>query len=350
MPEVHHRYIGLDGMRGIAAIAVMLNHVSMHSGTMLFESATLAVDLFFCLSGFVIAHAYQEKIEGGLGLTNFLRLRIIRLYPGYLIGFVLGAIALLLINASGKATLHSQSLAIALLLNLVCLPFPLGQDLSTFGVTLSATLFPANAPSWSLFLEYLVNIVFYMNVVYLRLRPSIVTIVMLAAFAGTTLYVGEAPGWNTHNFIGGLPRVGFCFFAGVSLYRHRALLSKLPEVPAWSIMLTLALLFAAPTFPFHTLFWFLTTVVLIPLLVSFGARCALSEAHSRWMAYCGALSYPLYCIHFPLLMVASLFWPEAAWRFPVLAAVVAISLLGAHGIARYSEQRLSRFLTRILPN
>ncbi|TIW52974.1 MAG: acyltransferase, partial [Mesorhizobium sp.] len=95
-PATRHIYLNLDALRGVAAISVMLYHFSpfIADGKVL-PSSYLAVDLFFLLSGFVIAHAYDRKIESGMGFGTF---RLIRLYPLYLAGTLLGAFYLLIKN------------------------------------------------------------------------------------------------------------------------------------------------------------------------------------------------------------------------------------------------------------
>src|SRR3569832_284109 len=77
-----HVYLNLAAIRGVAAISVMLYHFSpfLADGKVL-PSSYLAVDLFFLLSGFVIAHAYDRKIENGMGFGTFVAIRLIRLYP-----------------------------------------------------------------------------------------------------------------------------------------------------------------------------------------------------------------------------------------------------------------------------
>jgi peptidoglycan/LPS O-acetylase OafA/YrhL len=86
----------MDATRGIAAICVMFFHFSQRAGTAPFQpfpSGTIAVDYFFCLSGFVIAYSYGEKLDAGLPLASFLKLRLIRLYPMYILGTLIGIIA-----------------------------------------------------------------------------------------------------------------------------------------------------------------------------------------------------------------------------------------------------------------
>ena len=76
------RFVSLDGLRGIAAIAVMLFHVSL--GYM--PGGSLAVDFFFCLSGFVIALAFGKRFANGLSFRAFAKARFARLYPMMFIG------------------------------------------------------------------------------------------------------------------------------------------------------------------------------------------------------------------------------------------------------------------------
>lgn len=114
----------------------------------------LAVDLFFMLSGFVIALNYNDKIISGLGVTKFFQLRLLRLYPTYFVGAVLG-----IFRQIGGVLLglpHSLSVTQQILAGICAiamLPFPYAGDEPI-------SLFPLNNPSWSLFLEFVVNIAF----------------------------------------------------------------------------------------------------------------------------------------------------------------------------------------------
>lgn len=83
-------FVGLDGLRGVAAIMVVLFHAQgLNRVDLTFPSAYLAVDLFFMLSGFVIAHAYEKKLKSGLSVWRFFKIRAVRLYPLYLFGTIL---------------------------------------------------------------------------------------------------------------------------------------------------------------------------------------------------------------------------------------------------------------------
>jgi peptidoglycan/LPS O-acetylase OafA/YrhL len=81
----------LDGFRGIAAIAVVVAHGWVLLGYKVAVHGYLAVDLFFLLSGFVIAQAYEQRLRNGMTLADFCRRRWLRLYPMIALGAVLGA-------------------------------------------------------------------------------------------------------------------------------------------------------------------------------------------------------------------------------------------------------------------
>ena len=92
MDKQDRRVFGtLDGLRGIAALAVVTRHVPDTTFQDLLPGSTLAVDLFFVLSGFVLAHSYTERLRGEMGAIAFMRVRIIRLYPLYILGSALVA-------------------------------------------------------------------------------------------------------------------------------------------------------------------------------------------------------------------------------------------------------------------
>ena len=85
-------YHALDGMRGIAARAVLFHHFPPIRHSALFHNGLLAVDMFFLLSGFVIAHAYDERLAAGLGMRAFMLARYIRLWPIMTLGVMAGLV------------------------------------------------------------------------------------------------------------------------------------------------------------------------------------------------------------------------------------------------------------------
>ena len=76
----------LDGLRGIAALVVVLLHIPQFIKDDTFPEGYLAVDLFFVISGVVIRQAYEHRLESELSVWRFAWLRIVRLYPLYMLG------------------------------------------------------------------------------------------------------------------------------------------------------------------------------------------------------------------------------------------------------------------------
>src|SRR5580693_5691081 len=91
MASSKHHIATLDGLRGVAALDVMAFHGTF--GTTFHQYVSrgyLAVDFFFVLSGYVIARAYEARLEAGWSKREFFRIRAIRLYPMIVIGMALG--------------------------------------------------------------------------------------------------------------------------------------------------------------------------------------------------------------------------------------------------------------------
>lgn len=73
------KFASLDAIRGIAAIFVVTRHTGEYFGGYPFFNSFLAVDIFFLLSGFVIAHAYGKKLlSNTISNTDFFKIRLIR--------------------------------------------------------------------------------------------------------------------------------------------------------------------------------------------------------------------------------------------------------------------------------
>ena len=191
----------LDGLRGIAALAVVIFHfmewVFTDFSKNFIAHGFLAVDFFFCLSGFVIGYAYDDRIRK-MGIGAFLKSRLIRLHPLVVLGSVLGLLAFLFDPFASPLAYDAGKLALLFVCSLFLIPLPLMEERAF-------NLFGFNAPSWSLFWEYIANI-FYAFVFYKVGRRSLATLTILAAIsicivsyrAGNLL-----GGWSKDNFLDG---------------------------------------------------------------------------------------------------------------------------------------------------
>ena len=125
----------LNGMRGVSALAVVLFHAEALAGTQMAPGGYLAVDLFFVLSGLVIAHAYEGWLLQTLTPIAFMRHRLIRFYPLYLLGLVLGVgLMTLEILVSPPAVLTPGQVTGATVAGLAFLPAPFGTSLYPLNV------------------------------------------------------------------------------------------------------------------------------------------------------------------------------------------------------------------------
>src|SRR5215510_14952987 len=190
----------LDGLRGSAALLVVLFHiqgitVDFAQGKLLLPHDYLAVDFFFALSGFVIGYAYDDR-WARMTTLEFFRIRLIRLHPLVVLGAILGLLSYLFDPfAGGKQNPSAVMLLQALLLGLLLLPArPLPNRWDD-----THTL---NGPSWTLLQEYIGNVAYA-----LVLRRLTTTALLVVAIVGAIgLFACGASlntldgGWGWNNF------------------------------------------------------------------------------------------------------------------------------------------------------
>ncbi|HEV2677866.1 MAG TPA: acyltransferase [Aliidongia sp.] len=345
--DVGHVFVALDGLRGVAALAVVVFHYSIHLGHPLLPNAYLAVDFFFALSGFVIAHAYERKLRAGQGFGNFMRKRIVRLYPLYWIGITL-PLALIWLQAALLLPHPNRLRAIAAyVLALGFLPTP-GAITPAAG-----SVFPLNDPAWSLSLEIAVNALYALGCAWLSDRRLVLVIALAATALAVAAFAhqGLAIGNDWPGYLGGWARVLWSFFAGILLYRLH-LRRRRAVLPLWIgalLVLALAGLFAvADTGP---LFGLANAFVLFPLIIWIGARVELAGAAARIASWLGLTSYALYITHLPILslglIVASLLHVDPAARFwPSLLIAVGGAVGAAWLLDRIYDVPVRRRLSR----
>lgn len=291
------KFEALDGLRGLAALAVVLLHRrAWFGGDTFFGHAHLAVDFFFMLSGFVIAHAYGDRVREKGSFLPFVRDRIIRLHPMILLGAALGIVVMVAEIYTGRTEWP---------------PYPLLTFAFGF-VPLPAIWakhpFPVDPPTWSIFWELIANLLFALIAARLTNR-LIYGIIFLSAlpvlYACYTVPGLFAVGAENHILLYGLPRVTLSFFIGVMLLRFYSE-GRLP----WLRMkwLGVALLIASftvlpPKSPAAAWFDPLAILLLYPAIILSTARW---KPKLLWPAQLsGALSYPIYILHEPVLKLIS---------------------------------------------
>lgn len=292
--EGRRQFHTLDMLRGLAALAVVGRHLG---GVWLgwLPGSHLAVDLFFALSGFVIAHAYAARLSAGLGARAFMAIRVRRLYPLYLLGAVLGMAFAVVEALTGQPTgVGIGAWLGAVPLTLVFVPAPFFDAFH---------LFPFNSPSWSLLWELVVNAVYAPVAKWLTGPRLIAGLVVAAALlvASAVQFQGLDSGSNVRNWIGGPERVGYSFLAGVAVHRLWAA-GRLSWLRLHPLLAGVALLavFALRPHGDAPAYDAVMALVGFPLLV----LAATAEPTPAWhgaFKRLGIASYAIYAIHLPLV-------------------------------------------------
>ncbi|OXA98639.1 acyltransferase family protein [Flavobacterium pectinovorum] len=297
LPTKQHFEI-LDGLRGIAAFAVVLFHfmewIYTDPSKNFIGHGFLAVDFFFCLSGFVIGYAYDDRIAK-MGLRKFFISRIIRLHPLVVAGSILGLLAFLFDPFGGHPELYSNGkIILTFLCSLFMIPLPIIADRGF-------NLFSFNAPAWSLFWEYIANIV-YAFVLYRISRNYLLLLTIIAAIA--ICYVSYSSGnllggWSGPTFWDGCARISYSFLAGLLIYRSNWIIKNKLGFTGLSILLLVAFII-----PFSNWNWLSETIVVLfyfPLLIALGAGATLLPKFKKVCVFSGNISYPLYMTHYAAL-------------------------------------------------
>lgn len=320
----------LDGLRGVAAFAVMLTHFCVSLGLSGAPKAYLAVDFFFVLSGYVLAHAYEDRLRRPGFLLPFLRLRLIRLYPLIPLGMLFGFLAFFGRNLVAR----DKGVDLPVLLAVLCA----GLLLLPFGRLPNANEnhdFPFNPPIWSLMFEMIANLAYAAVARWLSNRLLLILVVLsglglaLICQQRGGLDVGEEKGF----FAFGLLRVAFSFAAGVGLFRAAAWKSRVPSISFWLLAPLLFLTFQFPQTLLPRLYDAGCILVLYPLAVSLGLRAGLQERGRRWALLFGRLSYPLYVTHFPFMFVSTFLYNRFPMAEPVRWGVLGVECAAAIGFA-----------------
>ena len=353
-PKPH--YDILDGLRGVAALAVLCYHlfeaIAFAAGRAeqdMFHGF-LAVDFFFILSGFVMGYAYDDRWKtsssksdgGGHGTSvgDFVRRRLIRLHPMVVMGAVLGLVAFCVqgcVRWDGSPV-GIGNVLVAFLLALFLLPSPLSLD-----VRGNTEMFPLNGPHWSLFFEYLGSLLYAlllhrMSTRWLRVWVIVAGVLLLS----NGILQGEnqiAYGWSSQplNMLGGLLRLLFGYPAGLLMARLAARHPQHAGRHGWVFLacsLALVGLLAVPNLGGLSVYYqVLCVTCLFPAIVWMGSRAVVTGGTQRAASFLGRLSYPLYAIHYPLIYLY-IHWintdthpfGSAPWATPVAICLIAIPL------------------------
>ena len=397
-------YILLDGLRGVAALMVLWYHVfegfAFAKGSVIetFNHGHLGVDFFFLLSGFVISYAYDDRWKSrqrstvnsqqttakSLSLKDFFKRRLIRLHPMLVMGAFIGLICFLLqggVKWDGSSTPIHWTL-IAFVLTLFFIPAYPGASYDIRG---NAEMFPLNGPSWSLFFEYIGNILYALFIRKLSNRMLTVLVgatgilwIWFVAF-DISGYDMIGIGWTLDvvNFFGGLLRMMFPFTLGMlmaRLFSQRTTDNRQQSFFTnnifWIATIVLFALFSVPyisgddvtsrvpalaNISLNGIYELFCIMVVFPLIVWIAALSdsAQSKFTLRISKFLGDLSYPLYIVHYPVMylfyawLIKNQYYTLGeTWQMVILVLTVCIVL--AYACLKLYDEPIRKKLSKLI--
>ena len=361
-------FILLDGLRGVAAILVVFYHIfeglAFAGGGSIttLNHGHIAVDFFFILSGFVISYAYDDRWTK-MSTWQFFKRRLVRLHPMLVMGALIGVVTFAIAGFekwADKGVTPVGWVMVAMLLTMFMVPAVPGVPYEVRG---NGEMFPLNGPGWSLFFEYIGNILYAL---FIR-RLSTRLLALLAVVLGVVhcwFFVGDVSGYGSVgvgwtvddvNFWGGMVRMMFPFTMGMLL--ARTFIPRKVKGAFWICTLVLVVLFAMPhinsegNINLNALYEVLCIAVIFPMLVRLAACGSCGVATARACSVLGEISYPLYIVHYPIMY---LFY---AWLIEkkvytlneclgVAALVVVSSIVLALLCLKLYDEPVRRWLTR----
>jgi peptidoglycan/LPS O-acetylase OafA/YrhL len=373
MNSPDHRYEVLDGLRGIAAISVMLIHLPTGAHALM-PHAAISVDLFFILSGFVLTRSYREKLLGGMSAWAYFKRRLIRIYPMFFIGMLIGIASMIVAMESGNSGYPLRSYVSSVVSNILFIPYfgHYGTPNMTgalSGAHLGQTvgeLFPSNLPAWSLFFE-MVGSMGFLYLITLK-KSALRTIILASAILLTLMGIlasyeqGRSEmsfneGWSTARFFGGYFRVAFGFACGIYIATSRDDVPLPRWMQAFNAVVRTDLVLYILFIGLISLPWgikglipALLTFVASPILVLRGKALHTTGFFSRNAArFLGWISYPVYCLHYPIGRLIFLTLPSCRLHPAMGTALTAlVTLAVAVVVTRFIEEPIRAYLSNRL--
>ena len=314
-------YALLDGLRGVAALLVVWYHIFegfQFAGNKpvidFINHGYLAVDFFFILSGFVVGYAYDNRWGKTLTLGGFFRRRLIRLQPMVIMGAVIGAASFLISGMERWDGTHATLWLTFLAFVCGCLMLPALPRMPR-EVRGNGEMFPLNGPCWSLFFEYVGNIVYALFI--RRLSTRLLAVLSFALCCALTWfavtdqsgYGSIGVGWTVDrtNILGGMLRMLCPFTMGVLMSRLFKPLRQARGAFWTSAALLLAIFHIPYTYSdgalsLNGMFEAACIIAVFPLVVWYAASGKTTDiASTRICRFLGDISYPLYIVHYPLM-------------------------------------------------
>ena len=307
-------------MRGLCALIVVIGHAPFALNIPEFlPHSWLSVDMFFVLSGFVIALTYEPRLWDGMNITAFMAARAKRLLPVQIIGTLICALCIAPIYWH---EVPGWLLAVTTFLTMFVIPIS-WLRIPNIPANL-ASEFVINPPLWSLLGEWIVNGLYGLFLNKWSSRLLLVPIVFAATHLVYRVLISHGP---VVGQLGG-DRAIIGFTLGVLIYRaYQA--RRLQGLPKLRPVLVYGMWFVATCMPLIGKYPLLDA---LPGVALSGSLIILLVRNERPMgktwAYLGAISYPLYASHFAIINLLGWLWPRAEPRPALLIVPLVITQIG----------------------
>jgi len=318
MVEEKSRILPIDGLRGIAALVVALYHYHTVTGMgkfldlRAFKAGLLGVDLFFILSGIIITYIYEDKIvRGATSFKSFMVARLARLYPLHFITFFimlfLEVISFFWLK-QGHIITDPASPTTTAFFNLTLL-----QNIGFYQKFANW-----NDPSWSISAEIAVNIFWFWLAANRKNTSTLYVFLIWLTLAVIPYFEVLKPFFLLNRALAG-------FLVGCLLYRHciaNGALNKIPVVSA-NVMAALLVIFIPvaliwPDQPLLKIDGSIFVIAIFPLLIllALHAKTFLrSRLESRVAVVLGHISYSVYLLHWPMILIILHFIGQPGSKF-----------------------------------
>jgi len=385
-------FFSLDAIRGFAALIVVLCHwqfffykdytvqtapledfqLPLYSVFSIFyHHAFYAVDLFFLLSGFIFFWFYADKIaKGATSFNYFITYRFTRLYPVHVLTLLaIIPLQMLMVKQSGHTFIIQNNDYWHFLLNLFVI--------HSWGFEKTPALNGFNGPSWSVSVELLLYLLFFLIawrkqhnrkglLILLVVAGAIVQAIypmigqgIYSFFLGALVYhiyswlcTKKDFGTLTRNIAIAAVLLWMYILAEYYFsFTHRLFFSVTHKLlPAWTNEKNEKIFYLA------TNTFFRTIVSPVTVLVLAMAETIKSGIRARWTQLLGNSSYCLYLIHFPLMVAAAVLvnalgLPKTVFQSPLTllsfyVVLITLSILGHHYFELPVQQTLRQKLIK----
>jgi peptidoglycan/LPS O-acetylase OafA/YrhL len=339
----------LTSIRGVAALSVMLYHISLTYKDLSlfspFKHADLGVDLFFVLSGFILTYVYESEISTNLKFklfyVTFLKARIARIYPLQIVtlGFTL-MLVLMLPDFSGRY--HDYFTGLSFFYNLLLI-----QNWGMIGVSW-------NMVSWSISAEFFMYLLFpFLLILFKKLKkPAHILTLSFLIFGlhNCFIYLSNLDNYGGMS-LGGMFRVFFEFTLGMTLFLSREFVKNIFDQLSSRLCEILVILSLASVYFKSIWFFFVPSISLLIVHLSLLDSKTSQFLSRRVMVYLGEISFSLYMWHWLVIQINNWLLYKHVFttnsieaKYLACAVIIFLCLLIAHYSYYYIEIPARRWI------